>query len=177
MKKVHQLAIAMTVLGLIVVGGIWVPVTGQQRAREDVLDALLVEVRGLRGAIEHMASASARVQLITSRLQMQDQRITTLTSRLSQQRDRLTAAEMELASSQQHMAGLQEVEQRETDPMERSIIEMRLRAEKQQLPQKRAEVERLRAEEAELANLVAEEQSRWTTINAQLEQLETLLRK
>ena len=175
MKKVHQFAIAM--FGLVVLAGIWFPVAGQQRPREDVLDALLVEVRGLRGAIEHMASATARVQLVTSRLQMQEQRLTTLTSRLAQQRERLAAAEMDLASSQQNMAGLQEADQRETDPMKRSIMEMQLTAEKQHLPQKRAEVERLRAEEAELANLIADEQSRWTAINAQLEQLEALLRK
>jgi hypothetical protein len=175
MKKVHQLAIAM--FGLIVLAGIWYPVAGQQRPREDAIEALLVEVRGLRGAIEQMASASARVQLVTSRLQLQEQRINILAARLAQQRDRLAAAESDLTSSQEHIAELQDVEPRETDPQKRFVNELQLKAEKQHLPQKRAEVERLRAEGAELESLVAEEQSRWAAINAQLDQLEAMLRK
>ena len=186
MKKVHQLAIVMTVLAVLVGGGIWFPVAGQQRPREDVLDALLVEVRGLRGAIEHMASASARVQLITSRLQLQEQRLNTMLPRLAEQRDRLAAAEREVVSHQAQLADLQSDASKadsghfgsgaDADIL-RAQITNRMKATKQDLALHARDVERLRADEAELAALVGAEQARWTTINKQLEELEALLRK
>ena len=177
MNRRQQLAVALAVLGFIVLIGVRFPAAGQELQREDVLNALLVEVRGLRGAIEHMASASARVQLITSRLQLQEQRINTLVPRLTQQRDRLAAAEREQASIQQSIPDLQESAPREADPETRRVMEAQLKVQKQHLPQIGLEVQRLRAEEAELANLVETEQTRWTTINRQLEELEALLRR
>ena len=184
MKKIQQFAVA--VLALITFGAVWFPVEGQQRPREDVLDALLVEVRGLRGAIEHMASASARVQLITSRLQLQEQRLNTLLTRLAEQRDRLAAAEREVANHQAQLAELQSDASKaasghfgtgpDADTL-RAQITNRMTDTKQQLALHVTDVERLRADEAELANLVAAEQTRWTTINKQLEELEALLRR
>src|SRR5215213_8736359 len=53
-------------------------------AREDVLPALLVEVRGLRAAMEQMAAAGPRVQLALGRVQLQEQRINTLIRRLDE---------------------------------------------------------------------------------------------
>ena len=41
----------------------------------DTTAALLVEVRGLRAALEQLASAGPRVQLMFGRLQLQEQRI------------------------------------------------------------------------------------------------------
>ncbi len=67
-------------------------VSGQSAAppaREDVLPALLAEVRGLRAAMEQMASAGPRVQLFASRLQLQEARITNMIRRLDTVRDRM----------------------------------------------------------------------------------------
>src|SRR4051795_1831311 len=50
----------------------------------DVLPALLVEVRGLRAAMEQMAAAGPRVQLALGRVQLQEQRINTLIRRLDE---------------------------------------------------------------------------------------------
>ncbi len=49
---------------------------------QDVLPALLVEVRGLRAAMEAMASSGPRVQLALGRLQLQEQRVNNLLRRL-----------------------------------------------------------------------------------------------
>ena len=46
-----------------------------QQPNQDTLGALLVEVRGLRGAIEQMASVGPRVQLAMGRLQLHEQRL------------------------------------------------------------------------------------------------------
>lgn len=48
----------------------------------DVLTQLLTEVRGLRAAMEHMASSGPRVQLALGRLQLQEQRIDSTLRRL-----------------------------------------------------------------------------------------------
>ena len=58
----------------------------------DVLSALLVEVRGLRSAMEQMASAGPRVQLALGRLQLQEQRVNTLVRRLEDVRTSLPQA-------------------------------------------------------------------------------------
>ena len=48
---------------------------------QDTLAALLVEVRGLRAAMEQMASVGPSIQLAMGRLQLQEQRINTLVRR------------------------------------------------------------------------------------------------
>ena len=68
----------------------------QTRQDPDVLGALLVEVRGLRGAIEQMSSASARVQLAMGRLQLNEQRITTYMRRIDEIRDRRLPTELDV---------------------------------------------------------------------------------
>ena len=127
MKKSCQLAVALAVLACVVIAGLLSPVQGQQRPREDVLDALLVEVRGLRGAIEQMASASARVQLVTTRLQLQEQRINSLAPRTSELRDRLTSAERELASAQSELRAVNRRRGRQTRASERGWSSSRRR--------------------------------------------------
>src|SRR3954464_2680114 len=61
--------------------------------QEDVLPALLVEVRGLRAAMEQMASAGPRVQLALGRVQLQEQRINNLIRRLDEMRLTLGGAQ------------------------------------------------------------------------------------
>jgi hypothetical protein len=53
-------------------------------SRRDVLPALLVEVRGLRAAMEQMASAGPRIQLFVSRLQLQEARVNAMARRLDE---------------------------------------------------------------------------------------------
>src|SRR4051812_2411005 len=62
-------------------------------AQADVLPALLVEVRGLRAAMEQMAAAGPRVQLALGRVQLQEQRINNLIRRLDEVRVTVTAAQ------------------------------------------------------------------------------------
>jgi hypothetical protein len=46
-----------------------------QQPNQDTLGVLLVEVRGLRSAIEHMTTVGPSIQLAMGRLQLQEQRI------------------------------------------------------------------------------------------------------
>ena len=70
------------------------------RAQEQpgILPSLLVEVRGLRAAIEQMASAGPRVQLALGRLQLQEQRLNTLIVKLDGIRDKLVMNQRQASS-------------------------------------------------------------------------------
>src|SRR3954463_10648480 len=72
----------------------------QTAPQTDVLPALLEEVRGLRAAMEQMASAGPRIQLFTSRLQLQETRISNMVRRLDTVRDNLANAQKDYARTQ-----------------------------------------------------------------------------
>jgi len=74
---------------------------------EDVLPALLAEVKGLRAAMEQMASAGPRIQLFVSRLQLQEGRMNTMIRRLESVRDDLASQQHELESAQESVESLQ----------------------------------------------------------------------
>ena len=76
---------------------------------QDILPALLVEVRGLRAAMEQMASSGPRVQLALGRLQLQEQRVNNLLRRLETARASLAAAQREDENARQRIASIEEV--------------------------------------------------------------------
>jgi hypothetical protein len=78
------------------------PVAGQTaQSNQDTLAALLAEVRGLRAAMEQMASAAPRVQLAMGRLQLQEQRVSTVVRRA----DAFTRRRGHGAEARQRVAG------------------------------------------------------------------------
>jgi chromosome segregation ATPase len=150
---------------------------GQEPPRQDVLGTLLVEVRALRGAIEQMTSASARVQLAVGRLQIQEQRVNALSRQLSELRQALGAAEQEAVLHEGQVADLEQVLPDTSDPTERQAIAGQITALKKILSSGVAGLQKMRSEEAELAGIVATEQGRWTEINGQLDAIDQTLRR
>jgi hypothetical protein len=143
---------------------------------DDVLGALLIEVRGLRAAMEQMASAGPRAQLALARLQLQEQRINTMLRRIETIRDTLAKAQAEVNNQQV------EVARRETalrdgslTTDERSTVEEHLKMLRGHLVAPLAEVRRLSAEETSLASEISAEQARWADFNQRLEELERTL--
>ena len=150
---------------------------------EDVLPALLTEVRGLRGAIEKMAAGSARVQLALGRLQLQEQRVTVAARRLDEARSKLAAAQRKSAETQDQIASLERMAaelgagQRragEDGPRPSEVAEM-IKNSQREAARAATEVQQAAAEENAIANELASEQSRWMTINQRLEDLERSL--
>jgi len=145
---------------------------------EDVLPALLAEVKGLRAAMEQMASAGPRIQLFVSRLQLQEGRMNTMIRRLDTVRENLTAAQRELENAQEEVKGLEIGLASATTPAQmREELQLMLPARKRRLAEHRATVARLTAEEAQLSTDLATEQGRWTDINQRLDELERALVK
>lgn len=145
-------------------------VARQASAQPDVLGALLVEVRGLRAAMEQLASAGPRVQLSMGRLQLQEQRITMLVRRTDEMRDRRTAVELELSAKKQEIADLEESLRKEGMQPEAHV--KGLRAEVAQILRR---LQGLQNEEAALGQEIATEQGRWSEINQRLEELDRAL--
>lgn len=174
---------AAVAVGLVVAAGALVHAR-QTAAPPDVLPALLEEVKGLRAAMEQMASAGPRIQLFTARLQLQETRINNMIRRLDAVRDSLAEAQKEvirLQGQQQHAEGMLTSQDPSMPPdrREEAVKEATyvIGEVKRTLVGARATVDRYTAEEAQLTAEIATEQARWTEINGRLDELERLLSK
>ena len=143
---------------------------------DDILPALLMEVRGLRAAMEQMASAGPRVQLALGRLQLQEQRINTMLRRVESVRGALSGAEREAAVIQDRARNAERaMDGTNATSWEREQIALMLPSLKREAAAAAAEVQRLQAEEAHLQQQIATEQGHWSDINRALEELERAL--
>jgi chromosome segregation ATPase len=145
---------------------------------DEVLPALLAEVKGLRAAMEQMASAGPRVQLFVGRLQLQEARITSMARRLDTVRDSLAGAQAHYENTRQRFKELQSAmaENREGLPP-RAELESLLANRRSEVSAAKTAVDRLTAEEAQLVQDLTVEQGRWTEINQRLDELERALIK
>lgn len=152
------------------------PLAGQAvSSNQDTLAALLVEVRGLRAAMEQMASAGPRVQLGLGRLQMQEQRVNTLVRRAQDLRRQIAETEGSISNARHNLEGFQAELERNANPDKRNDLEGAVSMMKHQIAQRTPELQRLQTEEADVSSQVLMEQSRWTEINQRLEDLERAL--
>jgi DNA repair exonuclease SbcCD ATPase subunit len=167
-------AVVGVVVGALAFGA---SVRGQEPARQDVMGTLLVEVRALRGAIEQLTSASARVQLAVGRLQIQEQRFNTLSRQLFELRQTLSRTEREQSQQEAQVADLEGILPQTSDPGERQAIAERMREMKGGLAAGRRNLQNLQLEENELSAAVSAEQGRWSDLNQQLDALDQTLRR
>ncbi len=147
------------------------------RAQEQpgILPSLLVEVRGLRAAIEQMASAGPRVQLALGRLQLQEQRLNTLIVKLDGIRDKLVMNQRQAVQRQQQMTQLEMAVRDAPNAQEREQANHMIVMMKGEITDAQTEVQRLTVEEATTAAEISSEQNRWNDFNQRLEELERTL--
>ena len=145
-------------------------------AAPDILKELLVEVRGLRVAMERAATVGARIQLLVARVQMQEQRIAELSRRAVTVREELGNIDTQIA---QHSGMLKQFGLAESSgrmpPEEQRAMEGMLEMHKQQIAIAEKRRQDLLAEEAQLAQQIAADQGRWSDVNTQLDELERSL--
>jgi hypothetical protein len=153
---------------------------------QDILPALLSEVRGLRTAMEQMATAGARVQLVLGRLQLQEQRLNTAIKRLDETRTRMTDAQRSATEMQEQLTSVENAGKdgstsfvaasaHLTDRPSAEQLEDIQKHLKRQIAHMNSEAQRYAMEEATLASEVAAEQARWMEFNQKLEELERSL--
>jgi hypothetical protein len=163
-------------LALLLSGGIFATSTVARQSRQDpdVLAALLVEVRGLREAMERLGTAGPSVQLMMGRLQLNEQRTTTFMRRLDEVRDRRIGAEQVVQERQQSMSDFMAYAQRQGGLLTVGD-QLDLKTRQDGLAKANATLQRLQTEETTLTQAIATEQDRWNEINQRLEDLERVL--
>jgi hypothetical protein len=145
-------------------------------ADQDVLPALLIEVRGLRAAMEQMASAGPQVQLALGRLQLQEQRVNNLLRRMESLQNELSGALQESEKTGQELAQRENaVKSGELPPEIRQDVQGMIVFLKAAQGHALEKVQRLQLEESGLTQELATEQGRWTEINQRMEDLERAL--
>jgi chromosome segregation ATPase len=161
---------------LLAVFALRTPLAGQAvTSNQDTLAALLVEVRGLRAAMEHMATAGPRVQLAFGRLQMQEQRVNTMIRRADDLQAKIAEADSALNAARGQLARCQRALEGTTNADEQKDFQAQVSVLKETIAQRTTELQRLQTDEAEVSSQVLMEQSRWTDINQRLEDLERVL--
>jgi chromosome segregation ATPase len=163
----------LVVIGLLAIGT--TALRSQTPDGASILPALLAEVRGLRAAMEQMASAGPRVQLALGRLQLQEQRLSTLLMKLDATRSGLSSLQRQLLQQQAQMGEFENREKETTEPLERRQVENMMSMMKREMASTSSEIQRLTAEEAALSADIASEQARWNDFNQRLEELERSL--
>ncbi len=170
---VRKKSLAVALIGILVLA-VAVGVTGQQRpapSRAATLDDLLEELRAFRSELRDSSATSLRAQLLLARLQLQEQRVSTIWRQLSEVEDKLQGSQKEGAAPEQVLKLMGVAPG--TDPPAHMVpvIEM---FKTQMVAAEKANTE-LQLRQAELTQLMTNEQSRWTTLNAEIEALEKAL--
>ena len=153
---------------------IGVAVSAQAERRAATLDDLLTEMRGVRADLARTATASMRMQLLTARLTLQEQRIAVLSNQRADLLGRLAAAQRERVEVETRVKELQDSRQ-ESPPQMREELEGALKAETTRLSQRLQVEQQLRSQETDLTGQIASEQGRWQEFNGRLDELERSL--
>ena len=141
----------------------------------DTMKELLIEVRGLRAAMEQLASAGPRVQLLFGRLQLQEQRINEHVKRLEAVRAKVKKAQEEESSTRAQIQRYEDFLRANPSSPERPDLERDLPMLRKSLTYFSTDLQRLQAEEAMMMSEINTEQNRWNDINRSLDELDRAL--
>jgi chromosome segregation ATPase len=146
-----------------------------QPSGQDVLPALLQEVKGLRAAMEQMATSNAHAQLLVGRLQLQESRMNGMIRRLDTVRDEHAKAQAAYEQMRDSIKML-EGDRSPNDAPQEQRDEM-LAGLRHEVSTAKAAADRWAGEEAQLTSDLTAEQARWIDINQRLDDLERSLAK
>jgi chromosome segregation ATPase len=166
------------ILTTLVVSASIVAVVAAQRSTSSTepLDALLNEVRQLRLAMERATVISPRIQLLTGRLSVQDQRVARLSHDVSALKDQMGRVATNVQQLAKEAAEIEEVLSRDDmDVKRRRELEGHQRALKAKAETLAAEDQMLRARETEAENALSAEQAAWADLVRRLDELEQAL--
>jgi chromosome segregation ATPase len=161
-----------SVAGLLIVvdGG----AAAQPERKPATLTDLLTEMRGLRADLARTSSASMRMQLLTARLSLQEQRIAVLANQRADLLAQLAAVVRERVEIETRMKNFQSAMEG-AGPEMRAQVESALKADAARRAERVQAEEQLRAQETDINGMIASEQDRWQDFNARLDDLERSL--
>lgn len=153
-----------------------VNVTGQSQRNPATLDDLLLELRGLRADLAKSSSASVRVQVLTARLALQEQRITALGHQFTDLQTRLSEASEKRREAEDGLKRWEAALSANTlQPEERKNLEQGLPTRKVEVGRLQASEQQIRSELTILSNAINVEQNQWTDFSNRLDELERSL--
>ena len=168
MKKVVLVVAAVATLAAVV------GAQGQSAAPADgTTQALVTELRALRGDLNRIAGASIRMQLLVGRLQLQEQRILTLSRQMADVAKEVSNVSQARVAIESQIKQIEDGEI--VDPQEREQAAKVVEQIRPQLAQHRKREQELRQQEASLSAMMAEEQNRWSDFSSRLDELERVL--
>lgn len=149
--------------------------TAKPAPESDAIAVLTREIRALRQEIAETSRASLKLQLLTARIQAQEQRIIYLDRQRIESAARRAGAEQARTAIATQMQMFSSESSKAT-PEQRRDMEGEAGMLKQQLATYDAAVAQLQTEESDAAAALAQEQGRWADLNQRLEDLERSLR-
>lgn len=171
------MALERLALGLLVGVVAVQPNVARQPAGPDPIPALLAEVHELRIVMERAATVGPRIQLLTSRMTLQDERVFRIarqTESLRDELDRIVVQRKEFATRAKQ---LEDLIVSETDPQKRRDLEDAQRFLKSEVETQTAREQLLQNRQAESVNMLALEQAQWNELVQRLDELERALEK
>jgi uncharacterized coiled-coil protein SlyX len=170
----HRIYGLVVVVALLV--GVAVAVSAQTPRGPATLDDLLTEVQGLRADLARSSTASVRVQVLTARLSLQEERINTLNGQLAEQQARFDEASARRRAAED---GIKQIETSLTSnalPLEvQKDVEGSMAGRKMELSRLQASEQQIGADMAALSSVIATQQSQWTDFSNRLDELERSL--
>jgi len=165
----------LIVLGLLVAGA--VAASGQSQRQPATVDDLLNEIRGLRADLRQTTRANTQVQLLTVRLQLQEQRLAVLSNQRNEISARLAAETQLRSEAERQLQALEDTKTRnQSVGIPRAELERMELETKGRFAQHRDVEQQLRAQDAQLASEIATDQNRWQEFNSRLDELERSLK-
>ena len=173
----RQAKVVVTLAAVLMVVAMASAQTPRQAASTDTaaVEALTVEIRALRAELAESARAGLRLQLLTTRIQAQEQRIiyldrqraeaATRRANLEQERNDAAARTQEFSAS---MLSAIPIEQRR-------VFEVMMGDTKRRLAEQDRQVQQAQVDENDAVTALGQEQSRWGDLNTRLDDLERTL--
>lgn len=141
----------------------------------DPIVALTAEFRALRTELAEAARASLRLQLLTARIQAQEQRIIYLDRQRAEAATRRSNAEQGRNAFATQIKQFTSGEMAKLPVEDRRQFEFMVTAQKEQLALQDRLVQQAQIEENDASSALAQEQGRWADLNNRLEELEKTL--
>ena len=165
----------LVAIGVVIVGA--VALSGQAQHGPATLDDLLTEIRGLRADLRQTTRASTQSQLLTVRLQLQEQRLAVLSNQRQLVVTKLTEEARPRLEAEAQLKLFQANEAKNLpDAFPRDQLEAMANEFKRLVELHRDAEQGLRAQEAQLSGDIANEQNRWQDFNNRLDELERSLK-
>jgi hypothetical protein len=162
-------------IGLLLVGA--VSASGQAQRQPATLDDVLNEIRALRTELRQTTRATAQMQLLTVRLQLQEQRLAVLSNQRADVVTRLGTETRLRVDAEAQVQRFEEMKTRnESLGISRAELDAQEFAFRRPLTQHRDAERDLRAQESDLSAQIASEQHRWQDFNNRLDELERSLK-